>query len=528
MYKITHLRNLCLLLTTAFLTVSSLAQERIALLQEPFVILYDPADGSVTDPTFIDLTPLSQGTPKALIQVGEEIWITDQIEDRIDIFDLTGAYLSTISGGLDNIKGLAYVNNSEIWVTNAGSNNGAPGDAIVRFDPDGNNLGFIDTEPDSSFDIIDTGSDVLISYIANSRVERRDYAGVIIENVVAPGIVNFIQQIEINPDNNTLYAAVFSTAGGNGPGLYEFDIDAGNIISYWNLGAMRGVAKLENGNVMYSGNGEVGILNPVNGTTTVISGSGAQYFGRINLSPCTTPPTPTGDSNQAFVEGATIEDIVINPTDVTWFPTENDALNSTNPIAPGTLLVDGETYWAVNIVDGCKSAPFPVTVSVCSIPATPTGDGTQTLPEGSTLDDIVINPTDVTWFATENDALNNTNPLPNTTPVEDGVTYWAVSIDGLCLSTPFPVTVVFPLGLSEFSQYGISIYPNPVSEMLTINSSIFQIEETRIYNIAGQMVLRTTRSNDVAELNVSHLAQGIYLLQVQVNGKVLTSKLIKE
>ena len=71
------------------------------------------------------------------------------------------------------------------------------------------NLGFIDTEPDSSFDIIDTGTDVLISYInAGSRVERRDYSGNFIENVVAAGVVSFIQQIEVNTDNNTLYAAV--------------------------------------------------------------------------------------------------------------------------------------------------------------------------------------------------------------------------------------------------------------------------------------------------------------------------------
>lgn len=179
-------------------------------------------------------------------------------------------------------------------------------------------------------------------------------------------------------------------------------------------------------------------------------------------------------------------------------------------------------------MDLCKSAPFPVTVSVCTIPATPTGENTQTLPEGSTLDDIVIDPVDVTWFATENDALNNTNPLPNSTPVEDGTTYWAVSIDGICLSTPFPVTILFPLGLAEFAQYGISVYPNPVSETLAIQSANYSIESAAIFNIVGQQVYQRDLSNVHLEIDLSSYSEGVYILQIQVNGKVMTTKLIKE
>ena len=286
MMKNTPTFRLLIFVMFLFLGMWVQAQERIALIQEPLVILIDPADGSVVDPSFIDLTPLSQGTPKGLIQVGEEIWITDQIEDRIDRFDLNGNYLSTISGGMDNIKGLALVNNSEIWVTNAGTNNGAPGDSMIRFDTAGTNLGFIDTEPDSSFDIIDTGTDVLISYInAGSRVERRDYSGNFIENVVAAGVVSFIQQIEVNTDNNTLYAAVFSTAGANDPGLYEFDIDSGNILNYWDVGSLRGVARLDNGNVLFSSGANVNILDPTSGVVTPVNGTASQYFGRLDLSP---------------------------------------------------------------------------------------------------------------------------------------------------------------------------------------------------------------------------------------------------
>lgn len=350
----------------------AVAQERIASLQEPFVVLLDPSDGSVTDPTFIDLTPLDQGTPKALIQVGDEIWISDQIRDRIDRFDLSGNYLSTIggqvsNGGLDNIKGMAVVNNSEVWVTNAGTNNDAPGDAIVRYDLDGTNLGsFPTTGSESAFDVIDVGGEVYISYISSeTKIERRDYSGAVLGNIVEVGVVQFIQQIELNSSNASVYAAVFSSLGGNASGLYEFAVSDGAILNYWGAeGSLRGVAALEDGNILISNGGGVSILDPNSGIATPISNESGQFFGRITLTPCTPPPPPTGDTNQTFNEGATIEDIVVTPPDVTWFATENDALNGTNPLPTGTLLVDATTYYAVNIVSGCLSDPLAVTVTL--------------------------------------------------------------------------------------------------------------------------------------------------------------------
>lgn len=522
-------RNLLSISLCILIGSFSIAQEQIAVIQEPFVVLLDPTDGSIDDPAFIDLTPLNQGTPKDILQVNDEIWISDQIEDRIDRFDLSGTYISTISGGLDNIKGMELVNNTEVWVTNAGTNNGAPGDAIVRFDLTGNNLGFYSTGDDSSFDIIDTGTEVYVSYIGSgSRIERLDYNGAVLGNIVGTGVVTFIQQMEINTTDNTVYASVFSSNGSNVAGLYEFNIANGAIVNSWPEGSLRGVAQLANGNILISGGTNYGvkILDPSNGATTTLWTNSSQYFARVTLTPCSTPATPTGDSTQSFEEGATIEDIVVDPSTVTWFATENDALNSTNPLPTGTLLVDGETYWAVNIVDGCKSLPFPVTVSVCATPPTPTGESTQFLPEGSTLDDIVIDPADVTWFATENDALNNTNPLPNTTAVEDGVTYWAVSIDGLCLSTPFPVTIMFPLGVSEFARLGISVHPNPVADIIYIHSTPeTSVETIKLFDIQGREIME---HSDTSSIDVSHLPSGVYILNIKANGTSVAGKILKE
>jgi len=363
MKKTTLLKNLILLLFFLF-AWSIPAQERIAVIQDGQVLLLDTTTGDIIDPTFITL---DAGTPKALIQVADEIWIAYQLADKIERYDLDGNLLATIDIGLDNIRGLSIVNGTEVWVCNSGTNNGAPGDAIIRFSLSGNNLGFFNTTPQSTspFDIIDNGSgEVYISYSGSDNIERRDYSGSFLGNIVEPGVVSFIQQIEIE-EPGVILAAVFSIiSGGNQNGLYRFDETDGSIIDFWNLGNLRGVAKLGNGDILWSSGSGISKLDPNTGVSVLISGGSAQYFGRLNLEGCTIPPTPTGDSNQTFDQGATLADIIVDPIDVTWFATEIDAMNNTNPLLLTTILEDGETYYAVNIVDGCLSAPFPVTISL--------------------------------------------------------------------------------------------------------------------------------------------------------------------
>ncbi len=363
MKNFTSLKNI-IPLFLILIVVSVSAQERIAVIQDSQVRLLDTDNGDIIDPSFISL---DSGTPKALIQVADEIWISYQLADKVERYDLDGNLLGSIDTGLDNIRGLSVVNGTEVWLCNSGTNNGAPGEAIVRFDFSGNNLGFFLTTPqsDSPFDIIDNGNgEVYISYSGTSNIERRDYNGVFLGNIVEQGVVNFIQQIEIE-EPGVVLASVFSIiSGGNQNGLYRFSEMDGSIIDYWSLGNLRGVAKLGNGNILWSSGAGISKLNPDTGVSVSINSGSTQYFGRLNLDGCVTPATPTGDSMQSFVQGATLADIVVDPTDVTWFATEADAMNNTNPLPLDTLLENGQTYYAVNIIDGCLSDPFAVTVTV--------------------------------------------------------------------------------------------------------------------------------------------------------------------
>lgn len=242
------------------------------------VMLFDPMNGSLVQQTYIDLDPLGAGTPKAALQVGNEVWVSDQLRDRIDRFDLSGNYLSTIGGqvpggGLDNIRGMAMVN-GEIYVANAGTNNDAPGNSIVRIDTNGNILGNI-AMSDSPWQPLAWGDNFLLSFSGtNSRIGEFDTGGN--ENPFYQGNANFIQQINYNSSTGGVYAAAFS--GTSTRGIYEMDAN-GNQVNFWNVGPARGVHELGNGNIMWTDGSAVDVLDPLTGITeSVWAESGSFQF----------------------------------------------------------------------------------------------------------------------------------------------------------------------------------------------------------------------------------------------------------
>ncbi|WP_026450708.1 T9SS type A sorting domain-containing protein [Aequorivita capsosiphonis] len=83
------------------------------------------------------------------------------------------------------------------------------------------------------------------------------------------------------------------------------------------------------------------------------------------------------------------------------------------------------------------------------------------------------------------------------------------------------------LGTNHVSQNGVSFYPNPVSDVLHINSNE-TIDSVAVYTITGQRVSNITSNNNNKELNISNLASGVYLVKVTSNGSVENLKVVKQ
>lgn len=363
-------------------TTTMFSQEYIMVVQKPYVVSLDSETGAIVNSQAIDMTALNTSTPKGVKQVGEEIWVTDQNTDMIYRFEIDGTHLGGISTGLDNIKGLEVIDNSEVWVTNAGTANGAPGTAIVRLDMSGNNLGSYSTGTNSAFDVLDVGNDqVFISFInENSPIERWDYDGNFIDNVVAPGNLNFAQQIEVTASGNLLVGNFSAPSG-----IYLFDVDTGNQLEYWPQSGVRGVMETGDGSILWTNSSGVYRMDPLTGNSTLLLAGAAQFFGKVGQEDGCSTPLLSVETPDSICEGTTATvNATSNGEDIHWYDTES----GTSPIFTGASFTTPElsettSYWVqafsyddsdgVEITGGARVAPTNNTGSSVNSATTPWG-----------------------------------------------------------------------------------------------------------------------------------------------------------
>lgn len=82
-----------------------------------------------------------------------------------------------------------------------------------------------------------------------------------------------------------------------------------------------------------------------------------------------------------------------------------------------------------------------------------------------------------------------------------------------------------PTGLNTPKQTSISVYPNPVSDFLTIKNTEKEINQIKLLSLSGQEILSTKETI----LNVSNFNNGVYLLQIHFSdNSTAFSKIIKQ
>lgn len=115
-----------------------------------------------------------------------------------------------------------------------------------------------------------------------------------------------------------------------------------------------------------------------------------------------------------------------------------------------------------------------------------------------------INP--LTWFQFKFDV---TSATPGT-----------VYIDNLYFSRT-------ALGVNDFEVSNIKMWPNPVTNLLNIDS-VSTVDTISIYNLVGQEVMSKSINNKSVNLNVSNLEKGVYVVKMLSEGKVSVSRLMKD
>lgn len=82
------------------------------------------------------------------------------------------------------------------------------------------------------------------------------------------------------------------------------------------------------------------------------------------------------------------------------------------------------------------------------------------------------------------------------------------------------------LATEQFSTAKFNIFPNPVSNNLTIESAK-NIDHVSVYNLLGQEVASKSPSVSSMNIDVSNLHDGVYIVKTKVEGKIETTRIVK-
>ncbi|MCB9187283.1 MAG: T9SS type A sorting domain-containing protein [Flavobacteriales bacterium] len=113
------------------------------------------------------------------------------------------------------------------------------------------------------------------------------------------------------------------------------------------------------------------------------------------------------------------------------------------------------------------------------------------------------------------------------TPNAD-VTYTVTVDDGVCEGMA-DVSVTMALGIEDALAESISIYPNPATDDLTIRADQpLQVQYITLLDLSGKAVYQEvpTGSFTMTTIPVNRLSEGMYMLQMNVNGVITNHKVV--
>jgi len=82
------------------------------------------------------------------------------------------------------------------------------------------------------------------------------------------------------------------------------------------------------------------------------------------------------------------------------------------------------------------------------------------------------------------------------------------------------------LSISDIIEEQLKIYPNPVSNILSIDSEIIPINKVEIYSVLGKKVKEV--NSDFNSIRTNNLSNGVYIFKIYSENGIATKKLIKK
>jgi hypothetical protein len=119
--------------------------------------------------------------------------------------------------------------------------------------------------------------------------------------------------------------------------------------------------------------------------------------------------------------------------------------------------------------------------------------------------------------------------------LNDGCFAWVIDVDNYCCEVEWDESCQsiynycqegWPISVDDVSGLGVIVYPNPTSEFISIETRLSI--EIELYNIVGLKVIETTKHNQTTRLDLSNVADGLYMLSIIHKGKRYSKRIVKQ
>jgi len=174
---------------------------------------------------------------------------------------------------------------------------------------------------------------------------------------------------------------------------------------------------------------------------------------------------PIASTQQTFckTKNPTIANIQITGQNIKWYDTAG------NILLPTTPLVNGQTYYASQTINGCESNKIAIQVIVNETPK-PTGNSSQEFCASAnpTLANLTVTGTTLTFY----DAAGNILPL--TTSIVHGNTYYITQTLNGCESEKLAITTTLSTNNVPADDYSVMLCNTTLGNSMVINLTSYQ------------------------------------------------------
>ena len=116
--------------------------------------------------------------------------------------------------------------------------------------------------------------------------------------------------------------------------------------------------------------------------------------------------------------------------------------------------------------------------------------------------------------------------------LNDGCYAWVIDVDNYCCTNEWDAAcqsmydycvLGWPTSVEDVSSLGIIVYPNPVQDIITIDTRLNI--EVELYNMTGKLILK---GNNINRISMSIYTPGIYNMIIICQDKRFMNKIIKQ